>query len=251
LSSVITGQQETINATYDPSNFGYQGALTGGYGTGYRDVTDMVHFREDRTSALTTVAGVWNTKIGAPTTYANIGAETPPTVTMSKSGSTWSLSVSGVYSEFRWLNMWSPDPNSPVGTSSTLTGSSSFGAWACLVKNSSGNWAISQTFYTSCGVCRTGSESTSEWSEKDLGIETKAYPMPFEKDVTIEFTIPFQTKVKLELLSVDGRVINKIADNVHAKGTYKYPINSRYLDGGVLLYRLDINGLAVTKVGKG
>lgn len=71
--------------------------------------------------------------------------------------------------------------------------------------------------------------------------------MPFEKDVTIEFTIPFQTKVKLELLSVDGKVISKIADNVHVKGTYKYPINNRYLDNGVLLYRLDVNGLAITK----
>ena len=71
--------------------------------------------------------------------------------------------------------------------------------------------------------------------------------MPFDKDLTIEFSIPNQSMVSLELIGINGEVTRKLADNIHDKGTYKYPINKDYLRSGVSFYRLNINGLAITK----
>ena len=39
----------------------------------------------------------------------------------------------------------------------------------------------------------------------------------------------------------------QLADNIHARGTYKYPVKNNYLRSGMLFYRLNVNGLAVTK----
>jgi len=244
-NDVIIPNFDGTTSTIDDKSF--KGVTVDNAGIGYRDVTDKVHFRQDRSNAMTYVSDRWYEKLTASNWYSNIGAATPPVVTMSKSGSNWTLTVAGSYSEYRWLNMWSPDPNTPVGTGFSLSGSSSFGAYACMVKNAAGNWTISQTIYTSCGSCRTDISETTEWVEQELGIEVKAYPLPFDKDVTIEFTIPNESMVKLDLVGPNGEVITKLSENTHAKGTYKYPVNNQILNSGISFYRLTVNGLAITK----
>ncbi|WP_439580840.1 hypothetical protein [Dyadobacter bucti] len=87
-----------------------------------------------------------------------------------------------------------------------------------MVKNSGGNWSISQTFYTNCGSCRTGAEELAQSTEEELGITTKAYPVPFDKDLTIKFSIPSESMVRLELIDGNGTVLGKLADNIHARG---------------------------------
>ena len=121
------------------------------------------------------------------------------------------------------------------------------GSYACLVKDGSGKWTITQTIYTNCGSCRQGVAELEEWHEEELGLSTKAYPVPFDKEFTIEFTIPNQSMVRLELINMNGEVISKITDNIHAKGTYKYPVQTPDLSVGMIFYRLNVNGLAITK----
>lgn len=256
-SEIVTAQDNLTKGIYDGTSYSstdktYKGILTDGLGSAYREVTDgLVHFREDRTSALTSVGGLWSTQMTAPTNYANVAASTPPIVTMAKSGSNWTLTVSGTYSAYRWLNMSAPNTNSTsLGTAYYLSGSTG-GAYACMVMSSNGKWAFSQTFYTGCGSCRIGAQELSEWQEdgveKELGIEVKAYPIPTDKDLTLEFSIPEESAVRLELLDNGGVVFSKLADNVHAKGTYKYPVKVEKFREGVFFYRLSVNGLAITK----
>lgn len=252
-SDVTLAQNDVTVPSIDGANgtsmdYSYTGVITDPLGLSYRDASDLIHFREDRSSALSTVGGYWDTKIRNPTNgYANVPSITPPLVSMNKSGSTWYLTIaSGSYSEYRWLNMTSPNPNSPVGTSNTLSGTGG-GSYACLAKNSSGNWTLSQTFYTGCGSCREGVAELEEWKEEDLGLSLQAYPIPFDKEFTIEFSIPNESMVRLELINSNGQVINKIAENIHARGTYKYAIKSPYESAGMFFYRLTVNGVAITK----
>lgn len=243
-SDVTSAQDDVVSSTYDPSDYNYKGVITDPLGLPYRDVNDLVHFREDRSMALSTLGNLWSSKVTIPTNFTKVGATKPPNVYMIKSGSNWSLYVSGTYSEYRWLDMGSPSTNSPFGTNYFLSGSTG-GSYACLVKDNSGNWTITQTIYTNCGSCREGVAET--WQEEDLGLSTRAYPVPFDDEFTIEFTIPTESQVRLELINLNGEVISKIADNMHARGTYKYPVKSPNLSAGIIFYRLTVNGLAITK----
>ncbi|WP_345271161.1 T9SS type A sorting domain-containing protein [Nibrella viscosa] len=241
----VTSAQDDIvsNSSYDPSDYNYKGVITDGYGTSYRDITDKVHFREDRNNAVSLLGNLWNTAIGNATS-GPIGGVTPPTITMSKVGSNWTLTCQGTYSAYRWINMSSANTNSPVGTSFSYSGSTG-GSYACLVQSSNGKWAISQTIYTNCGSCREG--AFANWSEEEEGIQTKAYPVPFDKDLTIEFTIPADSRVRLELIDESGRILQKVTDSMHIKGTFKYPISLDSSPSSILFYRLNVNGLGITK----
>lgn len=238
-NSNITGGQSDVLGTYTS-----QGVLSDGYNLTYRSIAagDSVHFREDRSNGVSTLGGLWPSKINSAASNP-INSATPPTITMSKLGSNWTLSLLGTYSEYRWLNMASPNTTSPVGTGSSYSGSSG-GSYACLAKNSSGIWSLSPTIYTNCGSCR---QALTDWSEQELGIKTSAYPVPFDSQLTIEFTIPEDSRVRLELMDASGRLLSTVVNNPHAKGTYKYPVTVSKEAAGVLLYRLTVNGLAVTK----
>ncbi|MVM36830.1 hypothetical protein GO730_02670 [Spirosoma sp. HMF3257] len=216
---------------------------TDGYTYPYRDVSDQVHFREDRSSGVSTLGGLWVSSVNNASS-APIGSITPPVITMSKSGSAWTLTSLGTYSEYRWINMATANPNSAVGTSFSYSGSTG-GSYAVLVKNSSGRWAISQTIYTNCGSCREG--VLTDWSEADERIQTKAYPVPFDKQVTIEFSIPYDSRVRLEIINEKGITIKQLTDNMQAKGAYSYPVSLEDPNPGLLFYRLNVNGLGITK----
>jgi hypothetical protein len=258
-SDVILAQNDlTLNSSFsytsggsfnpDPSDHTFKGVLTDGLTDSYRDVTDKVHFREDRSSALSNIGNLWSSKIGAPSgTYSNILATTPPHISMVKSGSSWTLTVPAGYSEYRWMNMSWPNTNTTSGVN-TLSGSGG-GRYACLVKDASGKWNITQTVYTSgCPGCREGiAEASAEWSEPELGISTKAYPLPFDRNFTIEFTIPSESTVRLEIIGANGTVIKKLSENVHAKGTYKYPVQLNSVGTGILFYVLYVNDLAISR----
>ncbi|MCE7043823.1 sialate O-acetylesterase [Dyadobacter sp. CY312] len=247
-SDVTLAQNDVVIPPIDGTDISFKGVITDGLGNGYREATDKVHFREDRTNALTLVGGLWKTKIASPSgSYSVIAATSSPTISMTKSGSSWTLTVPSGYPEYRWMNMTSPNTNTGSGTN-ILTGTGS-GRYACLVRNVNGNWNVTQTVYTTgCPGCREGLvEGREEWNEEELGISTKAYPVPFVKDFTIEFTIPTESMIRLELVDIKGSVVKKLVENIHSKGTYKYPVNGSNISNGVLFYMLYVNDLAITK----
>lgn len=236
-SGVISGQNNTIsNASYT-----YEGPSTDDMDASYRDVSDKVHFREDRNGALTELGNRWKTKILAAG-YSRLAANSPPAVTVTKLSGTFYLTAPSSQSEYRWVNASSLNINSVISSNQTLAVSGG-SAYACYVRNGN-KWSLTQTIYTSCGVCR---EANQQWTENEIGIDLKQYPNPTTGSFTINFTIPDDNQVRLEVLKLDGGVLQSVVDAFHTKGTYQYPVQLKNFATGMYIYRLTVGGLAITK----
>lgn len=236
-SNVIAGQNYIITGgAYD-----YNGPSTDDMTSSYRSLSDLVHFREDRAGALTELGDRWQSSINAAS-YTIVSALTPPAITVSKSGSTYTLSAPSGQSEYRWVNASNLDINSSVNNTQTYSVTS--GSYACYVRNSNNKWTLTPTFSTSCGSCR---EAFKDWDESEVGLETNFYPNPTKNEITVSFSIPTNSQVKLDILNVEGQIIKSVFDEVKPKGKYTYPINMSDLPDALYLYRITINGLAITK----
>lgn len=77
-----------------------------------------------------------------------------------------------------------------------------------------------------------------------IGFDLKQnYPNPFNPNTTIEFKIPFQSQVKLEILNTQGQLIKTLLYNELQPGNYKLDWNGRdnlnnKVSSGVYIYRL-------------
>jgi hypothetical protein len=68
--------------------------------------------------------------------------------------------------------------------------------------------------------------------------DIKAYPNPFSDKLNIEFTLPQDSKVKLELLSVTGQLLNVLEGDVKAGELQKAEFNAGGISRGMVIYRL-------------
>lgn len=235
-TDVIDAQTDVIGDTYN-----YEGPSTDNMGASYRSTGDLVHFREDRNSALTELGDRWETKINAAS-YNPISPIAPPVISVSKVSGTYYLSAPNGQSEYRWVSTSSLNINSYVSTSQTLAVSS--GSYACYVRNSNNQWGLTLSMYTSCGSCR---EAAKEWDESEVGIETVSYPNPTSGQITISFSIPGDSQVKLELLNSEGKIITPVFEGFKSRGKHSYPVQLSHLPDAQYLYRITVNGLAITK----
>ena len=64
------------------------------------------------------------------------------------------------------------------------------------------------------------------------------YPNPFNQTTTIEFGIPNEQRVKVEVFDVLGRRVQTITDQRYEAGYHKVEFNGRSLASGVYFYRL-------------
>ena len=66
-----------------------------------------------------------------------------------------------------------------------------------------------------------------------------AYPNPFKEHVTIEFNLAETGKARMELLSIDGRVMDILYNgNVNADQLYKVNYLAKDNANGMYFYRL-------------
>lgn len=70
---------------------------------------------------------------------------------------------------------------------------------------------------------------------------TQNYPNPFNPETTIEFSLPVDSKVRLEIFNVLGELVSVLQDNYLSAGNYKVPFMPNGLTSGVYFYRIIAN----------
>jgi len=80
-------------------------------------------------------------------------------------------------------------------------------------------------------------EDITSGLNKDLHL--KAYPNPFSDQVNIEFTLAEDSKARLEIVNLEGRVISLIFDGkVNGNEPQSHQFHSGTLANGMYFYRL-------------
>jgi hypothetical protein len=77
------------------------------------------------------------------------------------------------------------------------------------------------------------------------------YPNPFSEKTTIKYCIAYKTKVKIEVFSDEGKIIERLLDEEKEAGTYKidfqYTGCFRQLANEIYSYRLEAGNFIETK----
>ncbi|MEQ9264148.1 MAG: T9SS type A sorting domain-containing protein [Balneolaceae bacterium] len=74
------------------------------------------------------------------------------------------------------------------------------------------------------------------------------YPNPFNPVTTINYQIPTQNRVRLEVFDILGRKVAMLVNNeLQQAGQYSVQFDARNLASGVYLYRLNVSGTVLTK----
>ncbi len=67
---------------------------------------------------------------------------------------------------------------------------------------------------------------------------SRNFPDPFREKTTIKYCIAYKTRVRLEVLNYEGKLIKKILDDEKDAGTYELIWKAGDLPCGIYLYRL-------------
>lgn len=73
------------------------------------------------------------------------------------------------------------------------------------------------------------------------------YPNPFNPTTNIVFSLPVQSHVSLKVYNQIGQLVSTLADNVYSQGQHQISFNGENLPSGVYYYRLEANGIELTK----
>lgn len=93
-----------------------------------------------------------------------------------------------------------------------------------------------------------GSTVSAEAEEiPDAFVLHQNYPNPFNPTTVISFELAEASEVRLEVLSLDGRVVSEIANKKHPAGTFTYEFNASHLASGLYLYAMKANGTIFVK----
>lgn len=73
------------------------------------------------------------------------------------------------------------------------------------------------------------------------------YPNPFNPSTNIEFTIPADGSVRLDLYDITGSEVKNLLSGNYTAGYYNVKINAEDLSGGIYFYRLTAGSYTTTK----
>ena len=73
------------------------------------------------------------------------------------------------------------------------------------------------------------------------------YPNPFNPETTINFTIPRNANVSLKVYDVIGREVAVLMNEYKTAGNYSVKFNAGKLSSGLYIYRLEANGISISK----
>jgi hypothetical protein len=87
-------------------------------------------------------------------------------------------------------------------------------------------------------------------SSKNIGNKIQLfqnYPNPFNPSTTIEYSIPYQSIVKLYVYDMLGQMIIKLVNEVKEAGNYKIDFNRMSLSSGTYFFQLKANNFIETR----
>lgn len=73
------------------------------------------------------------------------------------------------------------------------------------------------------------------------------YPNPFNPATVIEFTLPYSTRVILEVYDMTGRKVTTILNETKGAGTHNASFDASGLSSGIYIYRLSTDSFALTR----
>jgi len=65
------------------------------------------------------------------------------------------------------------------------------------------------------------------------------YPNPFNANTKIEYEIPLEDKVKLQVYDTQGKLVKTLVNEKQVAGKYSVDLNSQDLSSGIYIYRLE------------
>jgi hypothetical protein len=85
----------------------------------------------------------------------------------------------------------------------------------------------------------TGEEQENVPSEFAL---EQNYPNPFNPTTVVEFSLPRESRVTIDLFNILGQKVMTLLDETRSAGTYRVPINGSAMASGIYLYRMTAGG---------
>jgi hypothetical protein len=73
------------------------------------------------------------------------------------------------------------------------------------------------------------------------------YPNPFNPNTTIQFSIPEEGFVSLDVFNALGEKVSTLVSDSFNAGTYRYDWNAADLPSGIYFYRLKSNSFSISK----
>ena len=72
------------------------------------------------------------------------------------------------------------------------------------------------------------------------------YPNPFNPVTTIQYSIKYDSKVKLSVYNIKGETVADLVNELRMAGTHSLSFNAETLTSGIYFYRLELDGIAVS-----
>jgi len=158
------------------------------------------------------------------------------------------------------------DGNSTLSYTATLSNGSSLPVWLsfdAITKTFSGILTIPGTSTikliakdtanatVSCQFTITVANATTVQQEKgQVPTESQLlqnYPNPFNPSTIIEYDLPKDSRVKITVFDMLGRLVRTLVDEDKSGGSYKVEFNADNLSSGVYYYHLQTNDFTQTK----
>ncbi len=87
---------------------------------------------------------------------------------------------------------------------------------------------------------------TKDILPKEYALEQN-YPNPFNPTTTIQFSVPKQTQLKINIYNTLGELVATIADGMYQAGYYKIMFDASKLSSGTYIYRLESSDFVEVK----
>jgi hypothetical protein len=97
-----------------------------------------------------------------------------------------------------------------------------------------------------------GSYQYSNIAEAEINLPTEFslsqnYPNPFNPTTQINYSLPFDTDVRLDIYSVNGELVRSLVNETQSAGSYNIEFNASDLASGTYIYRLIAKDFVQTK----
>ena len=101
-------------------------------------------------------------------------------------------------------------------------------------------------WYQSLDFITIVEEVETEFIPKEFRLEQN-YPNPFNPSTTIEFALPRQAEVTLQIFDLLGRAVTTLVDDELGAGSYKLTFEAEDLPSGIYFYRLQAGDFIKTR----
>lgn len=107
-------------------------------------------------------------------------------------------------------------------------------------------------FYRLKQIDTDGQYEYSKEVEVDLGLPKayslgQNYPNPFNPTTKINYTLPYETNVQLQVFTIEGELVKSLLDERQSASVYSIEFDASNLASGTYLFRLNAGGFIQTK----